>query len=118
MECRMNYIHEKGYVYGDLKVENILVHSSGHVRISDFGSTRLLSECVPGEVEGTAVYLAPELLQHKKASYKSDYWSFGCLIFQILAGRPPGWVVLQDDDNHIDNNNNTMDEGISKKIVR
>ena len=113
----LNYIHEKGYVYGDLKVENILVHSSGHVRISDFGSTRLLSECVPGEVEGTAVYLAPELLQHKKASYKSDYWSFGCLIFQILAGRPPGWVVLQDDDNHIDNNNNTMDEGISKKIV-
>ncbi len=119
----LNYIHEEGYVYGDLKVENILVHSSGHIRISDFGSTRLVADCVPGEIEGTAIYLAPELLQHKPATIKSDYWSYGCLLFQTLAGRPPGWAVIQDEgeeDNNGTNeskNNNVMDEAVSKKIV-
>ena len=117
----LHHIHSLDYVYGDLKVENILIHASGHAKIGDFGSTRLATECLPDEIEGTAIYLAPELLQHQKASFKSDFWSFGCLVFQTLAGRPPGWALLQEGSyaSKVEDttNSSAMDEGVSKRIV-
>ena len=54
----------------------MLVHESEHVKLGDFGAARRISECVPGEVEGTAIYLAPEILKGEKACIGSDYWAF------------------------------------------
>ena len=107
----LRHIHELGYVYGDLKPENVLVHKNGHVKLGDFGAARRFEDCRPGDLEGTAVYLAPEILQGRAATAKSDYWGFGCLIFQALAGKPPGWALLQTDPG-------AMDERVVKKIVR
>ena len=78
----LHHIHSLDYVYGDLKVENILMHASGHAKIGDFGSTRLATECLPDEIEGTAIYLAPELLQHQKASLKATFGHLAVWFFK------------------------------------
>ncbi|GAB5358702.1 hypothetical protein AAMO2058_000481100 [Amorphochlora amoebiformis] len=86
----IGFIHSKGYVFGDLKPENVLIMDSGHAKLGDFGATRKLSECKAGSrIEGTAIYLPPEVLKGNAATYAADYWALGCLIFQLLAGMPP-----------------------------
>jgi serine/threonine protein kinase len=118
----LKHIHDNGYVYGDLKPENVLVHETGHVKLGDFGAARPVQECVPGEVEGTAIYLAPEILKGGKACVGSDYWALGCLVFQALAGRPPGWAFLENQRESKsasgDCGDSAMDEHVSRRIVR
>jgi hypothetical protein len=76
-----------------LKPENVLVHQSGHVKLSDFGSSRFFKEITAGDrLEGTADYLAPEVLRGRNVSPASDLWSFACTLYQMLAGRVPIWA--------------------------
>jgi 3-phosphoinositide dependent protein kinase-1 len=79
--------------------ENVLLNAHGHIVLTDFGTARLVDEKadpVSGEVNGrkdsfvgTAEYVCPELLQQKSTGYAMDLWSLGCLVFALLAGRPP-----------------------------
>nr|BAJ95911.1 predicted protein [Hordeum vulgare subsp. vulgare] len=85
-------IHSRGIVFGDLKPENVLVHSNGHIKLADFGSARYESEISPGErLEGTAEYMAPEVVKGGQQTRMADLWALGCVIYQMLAGRPPVW---------------------------
>lgn len=89
----LEYIHSKGIIHRDLKPENILLDDNMHIKITDFGTAKMVGH--GGEDDkansfvGTAEYVSPELLAKKTAFKSSDLWALGCIIFQLLAGRPP-----------------------------
>jgi len=86
----LEYLHGKGILHRDLKPENILLTEDRHIKLTDFGTAGMISaseadtQCV-----GTAEYVAPEVLNGGKQTTACDIWSVGCIIFQMLAGRPP-----------------------------
>jgi len=105
----IDYMHSRGVIHRDLKPENVLLDSQMHVKITDFGTAKILrikpqpngSGSTSGDpmdgadvdransFVGTAEYVSPELLTDKNACKASDLWAFGCIIYQLLAGRPP-----------------------------
>ncbi|EUC32702.1 hypothetical protein COCCADRAFT_97981 [Bipolaris zeicola 26-R-13] len=103
----IDYMHNKGVIHRDLKPENVLLDDAMHVKITDFGTAKILdqkrsngagSSSDPLDTSesdraqsfvGTAEYVSPELLTDKNACKASDLWAFGCIIYQLLAGRPP-----------------------------
>jgi 3-phosphoinositide dependent protein kinase-1 len=106
----IDYMHCRGVIHRDLKPENVLLDDQMHVKITDFGTAKILDQRKPngagiGSVTGdpmdgaesdraqsfvgTAEYVSPELLTDKNACKASDLWAFGCIIYQLLAGRPP-----------------------------
>ncbi|EOD43494.1 putative serine threonine protein kinase protein [Neofusicoccum parvum UCRNP2] len=104
----IDYMHSRGIIHRDLKPENVLLDDQMHVKITDFGTAKILNpkrapnaEAFAGDpldgVEtdraesfvGTAEYVSPELLTDKNACKASDLWAFGCIIYQLLSGRPP-----------------------------
>ncbi|KAF2458595.1 kinase-like domain-containing protein, partial [Lineolata rhizophorae] len=134
----VEYMHSKGIIHRDLKPENVLLDSNMHVKITDFGTAKILDlkprpgqppqqqqqqqqqqngggpmgtpgttptagppAADPGDpldgadsdransFVGTAEYVSPELLTSKSACKASDLWAFGCIVYQLLAGRPP-----------------------------
>ncbi|GAA5869524.1 hypothetical protein JCM1840_004447 [Sporobolomyces johnsonii] len=101
----VEYMHEKGVIHRDLKPENILLDETMRVKITDFGTAKLLKteEMVDGRPEeqpdgrprarsfvGTPEYVSPEVLSEgRESSFSSDFWALGCILFQLLAGRPP-----------------------------
>ena len=86
----MDHLHKIGIIHRDLKPENILLDSEGHVRISDMG---LSVEIPEGETikggGGTPGYMAPELLRKENYTFSPDYFSYGCIIYEMLEGRHP-----------------------------
>jgi len=88
----LNYLHEKGIAHRDIKASNILLTSSGCVKLADFGLTRLSSQN-PGGMKGSSAWMAPEVIQQefcpKDGWKKADIWSFGCTVIEMAEGRPP-----------------------------
>ncbi|KAJ7072502.1 kinase-like domain-containing protein [Mycena amicta] len=85
----LEFMHSKGVLHRDLKPENILLDDAFRIKITDFGTGKVLEN---GEERattfvGTAQYQAPELLELKETTKSSDYWAFGCVIYQMTAGR-------------------------------
>jgi len=84
--------HEKGIVHRDTKPENIMVRKDGIVQIMDFGlaklrgATRLTKQ---GSTVGTAGYMSPEQVQGHEADHRSDIFSLGVLLYEMLTGQPP-----------------------------
>jgi len=86
----LGHLHKEGIVYRDCKPENILLDSRGHVRISDLG---LAVEIPEGEAVrsrvGTVGYMSPEVIDNEKYTFSPDWFSLGCLIYEMIEGRPP-----------------------------
>ncbi|KAJ1568227.1 pkb-activating kinase-like protein [Nowakowskiella sp. JEL0078] len=96
----LEYLHSKGVIHRDLKPENILLDDNFHIKITDFGSAKILdsSNGITSEPQstsrrnsfvGTAEYCSPELLNDRDASTASDVWAYGCILYQLHVGRPP-----------------------------
>ncbi|KAI5964025.1 PKH1 [Candida theae] len=96
----IKYMHDNGVIHRDIKPENILLDDKMRIQITDFGTARLLekkndeSEDYPLDVRaksfvGTAEYVSPELLESKFCGKPGDIWAFGCIIYQMIAGKPP-----------------------------
>jgi 3-phosphoinositide dependent protein kinase-1 len=108
----IDYMHSRGVIHRDLKPENVLLDDQMHVKITDFGTAKLLKDPMAASRSGngrgvpdmdmdddddsratsfvgTAEYVSPELLTDKNACKASDLWAFGCIIYQLLSGRPP-----------------------------
>jgi 3-phosphoinositide dependent protein kinase-1 len=105
----IEHMHNRGVIHRDLKPENVLLDDQMHIKITDFGTAKLLPDprqpkdptksydMAADEEEstrarsfvGTAEYVSPELLTEKNACKASDLWAFGCIIYQLLTGRPP-----------------------------
>eukprot|EP00163_Fabomonas_tropica_P003198 TRINITY_DN1267_c0_g3_i2.p1 TRINITY_DN1267_c0_g3~~TRINITY_DN1267_c0_g3_i2.p1 ORF type:complete len:855 (-),score=181.86 TRINITY_DN1267_c0_g3_i2:72-2636(-) len=100
----LEYLHQQGIVYNDLKPENVLLTEDNHVKLADFGSAHHVDQYQPkygadGELvmEGTADYLSPEEVRGEAPGMASDLWSLGCVIYQLFAGRTPYWAETQDE---------------------
>ncbi|KAG9124161.1 hypothetical protein FRC07_012619 [Ceratobasidium sp. 392] len=86
----LHYLHQSSVVHCDLKAANILTTKNGNVKLSDFGvSLNLTAMEKVNEVAGTPNWMAPEVIELKGASTKSDIWSLGCVVIELLTGRPP-----------------------------
>ncbi|XP_069997101.1 G protein-coupled receptor kinase 2 isoform X1 [Penaeus vannamei] len=88
--CGLGHLHMQGIVYRDCKPENILLDDHGHVRISDLGLAVQIpeGEMVRGRV-GTVGYMAPEVIDNEKYTFSPDWFSFGCLIYEMIEGQAP-----------------------------
>jgi protein kinase X len=86
------YLHSHNIVYRDLKPENLLIDSLGHMKIADFGFAKIL-RAEEGyrtwTLCGTPEYLAPEIIQSKGHGKPVDWWALGILIYEMLAGYAP-----------------------------
>uniref|UniRef100_A0A669D5L2 non-specific serine/threonine protein kinase n=1 Tax=Oreochromis niloticus TaxID=8128 RepID=A0A669D5L2_ORENI len=107
----LEHLHKLGIVYRDIKLENILLDSDGHVVLTDFGLSkefleedgRTYSFC------GTIEYMAPEIIRGKSGHGKSvDWWSLGILMFELLTGASP--FTLEGERN--------SQSEVSKRILR
>ncbi|KAK9241254.1 kinase-like domain-containing protein, partial [Lipomyces kononenkoae] len=107
----VDYMHNHGVIHRDLKPENILLDENMRIKVTDFGTAKLLElrpsvtastddssdniSGIPVDDErlnsfvGTAEYVSPELLTDKAAGKSSDIWAFGCILYQLLCGKPP-----------------------------
>ena len=88
----MEYVHSLDVIYRDLKPENVLLDSQGHVRLTDFGlSKEGVSDHSSGATSfcGTPEYIAPEVLLRQGHGRAVDWWSLGALLFEMLTGLPP-----------------------------
>jgi protein kinase X len=82
------HLHKSKVVYRDLKPENLLLTSKGHIKITDFGFAKVVQDRTY-TLCGTPEYLAPEIIQSKGHDIGVDWWALGILIFEMLAGFPP-----------------------------
>jgi serine/threonine protein kinase len=90
--------HAKGIIHRDLKPSNIKTTANGSVKIIDFGIAKLLrnvdNPTVPAEISndglviGTVPYMSPEQALGKDINERSDIWSFGCVLYELLCGKP------------------------------
>jgi serine/threonine protein kinase len=80
--------HDRGLVHHDVKPSNVLFDSDGEVKVADFGIARAASSDIT-TIQGTPPYVAPEQARGGRADPRSDVYSLGCVLFEMLAGRPP-----------------------------
>jgi len=90
----LEYSHERGIVHRDIKPANVMITNQGDVKVMDFGIARALDDIgatltSTWNVVGTAQYLSPEQAMGETADHRSDIYSVGCLLYEVLTGRPP-----------------------------
>src|SRR5713226_10480758 len=101
----LSYAHEKGIVHRDIKPENVMLRSDGYIKVLDFGiaklteefahassteaPTRLKVETAEGVVIGTAAYMSPEQAKGRKVDARTDLWSLGAVLYEMVTGHVP-----------------------------
>lgn len=89
--CRaLSALHRTGLLHGDLKAHNVMRETGGRIVLMDFSGVRVAAETQGGkELSGTPLYLAPEVFDGRGASFTSDIYSLGILLFYLLSGHFP-----------------------------
>lgn len=90
----LDYSHRNGIVHRDIKPGNVMITKSGAIKVMDFGIARAMSDSgntltASQTVMGTAQYLSPEQARGGEADARSDIYSLGCLLYEMLTGKPP-----------------------------
>ena len=106
--------HEAGIIHRDIKPENIMIRRDGLVKVLDFGlaklikhrqtvtvdtqaATKVLFKTEPGLVMGTAQYMSPEQTRGLEVDARTDIWSLGCVLYEMVTGQPPFAGATQAD---------------------
>jgi len=88
----LTYLHTRGIVYRDLKLENLLLDETGHIKVTDFGLCKQ-GLVKPGATTstfcGTPEYLAPEIIEEENYGLSVDWWTLGIVLHEMLVGQPP-----------------------------
>jgi serine/threonine-protein kinase len=90
----LDYSHRQGIVHRDIKPGNVMLTPTGQVKVMDFGIARAIADASSAmtqtaAVVGTAQYLSPEQARGEQVDARSDIYSTGCLMYELLTGRPP-----------------------------
>jgi serine/threonine-protein kinase len=90
----LDYSHRNGIVHRDIKPGNVMLNRQGEIKVMDFGIARATSDAQAtmtqtAQVIGTAQYLSPEQARGERVDARSDLYSVGCLLYELLTGRPP-----------------------------
>ena len=90
----LEYSHHAGIVHRDIKPANVMITPTGAVKVMDFGIARAVADSAATMTQtqaviGTAQYLSPEQARGEQVDTRSDLYSTGCLLFELLTGRPP-----------------------------
>jgi eukaryotic-like serine/threonine-protein kinase len=90
----LDYSHRHGIVHRDIKPGNVMLNRQGEIKVMDFGIARAVADTQAtmtqtAQVIGTAQYLSPEQARGERVDARSDLYSVGCLLYELLTGRPP-----------------------------
>jgi serine/threonine-protein kinase len=89
----LNFSHQHGTIHRDVKPANIMISKTGAVKVMDFGIAKALADAnsvtQTAAVIGTAQYLSPEQARGEKVDARSDVYSLGCVLYEMLTGEPP-----------------------------
>ncbi|KAG8368895.1 hypothetical protein BUALT_Bualt15G0094100 [Buddleja alternifolia] len=94
----LKYLHNNGILHSDIKCKNVLLGSSGNVKLADFGCAKRLSDKKINTknssqywnfIGGTPLWMAPEVLRNERLDFAADIWSLGCTVIEMATGKSP-----------------------------
>ena len=85
----LHYLHGNGVIHRDVKPENLVMDSSGYLRLTDLGISNRWRENNANDTSGTPGYMAPEVLRHKNHSFAADFFAVGILVYELMLDRRP-----------------------------